>query len=242
MGVIYKHTNKINGHMYIGYSTYSMEKRWKEHIRDCKCVNHKAYNTHFYNALRKYGPDVFDHELLEECSDEIEVLKEREKYWIAYYNTYEDRDNYNLTPGGDGGPLSEETKRKIGEGNKGKKASEETRKKLSESRKGENHPMFGKQHSEDSKKKISEAKKGITHSEETRKKMSEARKGENNPLFGKPRSEETCKKISESLKGKKPSEETCKKISEAKEGKTRGPYKKKSQENILCNSDNACET
>lgn len=28
-------------------------------------------------------------------------MKEREKYWIKYYNTYEDRNHYNETPGGD---------------------------------------------------------------------------------------------------------------------------------------------
>lgn len=28
-------------------------------------------------------------------------MKEREKYWIKYYNTYQDRNHYNETPGGD---------------------------------------------------------------------------------------------------------------------------------------------
>jgi group I intron endonuclease len=50
-------------------------------------------------------------------------------------------------------PMTEETKRKIGEGNNGKIVSIETRKKLSD------------------------ARKNYTHSEETRRKMSEARKG-----------------------------------------------------------------
>jgi group I intron endonuclease len=248
MGVIYKHTNKIDGHMYIGYSTFSIEKRWKEHLRDCKCVNHKNYNTHFYNALREYGEDAFEHEILEEChTNDLEVLYEREKYWIAYYNTYENRDHYNLTPGGDGGPVSEETRKKMSEaqkGNKnslGKKRSDETKRKISLANKGNKRSLGrilseetrqkisegnkGKILSEETRKKISEGNKGNnnwlgkTHSEETRQKISEAKKGNKNWL-GKTHSEESRQKMSEGRKGKPKSEETRKKMSEAQKGKT----------------------
>ena len=107
---------------------------------------------------------------------------------------------------------SEETKRKIGEGNKGKVISEESRKKISDSTKGripwnkdkkgvmpepwnkgkehmhgENHPMFGKHPSEETLKRMSESHKNHRVSEETKRKMSEARKGRapwNNGLSG----------------------------------------------------------
>lgn len=47
--------------------------------------------------------------MLEEC--EISILNERERYWIKCYNSYEE--GYNLTPGGDGISLPEETINKI---------------------------------------------------------------------------------------------------------------------------------
>jgi group I intron endonuclease len=68
--------------------------------------------------------------------------------------------------------LSEEHKKKIGEGNKGKKLSEETKKKLSEANKG-------KHHSEETKRKMSLASKGKLKSEKTRQRMSAAQRGEN---------------------------------------------------------------
>lgn len=45
--------------------------------------------------------DIVILELIDENNREL--LKEREKYWIKYYNTYEDKTKgYNMTPGGDG--------------------------------------------------------------------------------------------------------------------------------------------
>jgi hypothetical protein len=54
-----------------------------------------------------------------------------------------------------GKPRSEETKRKISEGNKN--PSEEKRKKMSVALKGKNNPMYNKTHSEETKRKMSEA-------------------------------------------------------------------------------------
>ena len=64
---------------------------------------------------------------------------------------------------------SEETRRKISEGNKGKVLSEETRKKLSKISKG-------KVVSQETRKKVSEANKGKRRTEEQRRRMSDVRK------------------------------------------------------------------
>lgn len=52
-----------------------------------------------YKAIRKYGIENFNFDIIEECS--ADELNEREKYWISYYNSYGEN-GYNLTPGGDG--------------------------------------------------------------------------------------------------------------------------------------------
>lgn len=90
-GFIYKITNKVNGKSYIGQTRYTVEFRWRQHI-------HKKDNTYFHNALKKYGIANFTIETLEECN--VEVLNEREIFYIAKYNTF--KDGYNLTMGGDG--------------------------------------------------------------------------------------------------------------------------------------------
>lgn len=90
-GIIYKITNKVNGKSYIGQTRYTLEFRWRQHL-------HKKDNTYFHNAIRKYGSDNFQLEVLEECP--YSSLNEREIFYIAKYNTL--KDGYNLTLGGSG--------------------------------------------------------------------------------------------------------------------------------------------
>ena len=58
-GIIYKHTCVVTNKSYIGYTTKSMEDRWKEHI-DMVNLGSKFY---FHNAIRKYGSDNFTQKL-----------------------------------------------------------------------------------------------------------------------------------------------------------------------------------
>jgi group I intron endonuclease len=99
------------------------------------------------------------------------------------------------------GPMSAETKRKIGNSNRGKKKPEfsaEHRKKLGETYKRRKSFNISEEH----KKILRDSWKGHHHTEETKKKMSFDRLGEKHPLFGVPRSKETKLKLSKSLKGK----------------------------------------
>lgn len=93
---IYKITNLINNNAYIGLSI-NIEKRWQAHKERSQDQNNKEYNKILYAAFRKYGIDNFKFEILEICQPQ--ELKQKEIYWIAYYDTY--RNGYNATPGGD---------------------------------------------------------------------------------------------------------------------------------------------
>jgi group I intron endonuclease len=92
---IYKFTNKINGKIYIGQSI-DINARKRSHINDAYCKG-KDSNCPFHQAIIKYGEDGFNFEIIEECPKEL--LNEREKYWIQYYNSY--HNGYNASPGGD---------------------------------------------------------------------------------------------------------------------------------------------
>lgn len=94
MGYIYKITNDINDKVYVGKSEYSIQKRWKEHLKDSK--KRKNEKRPLYNAMNKYGPEHFFIELVEETDN----LSEREQFWIDYYDAY--YNGYNGTKGGDG--------------------------------------------------------------------------------------------------------------------------------------------
>lgn len=91
---IYKITNKINGHAYIGLST-NIEKRFEYHKNP---YNQKREHTKLlYLAFAKYGIENFTFETLEECS--IEELAEKEQFYITLYDTQ--KNGYNMTAGGE---------------------------------------------------------------------------------------------------------------------------------------------
>ena len=91
---IYKITNKLNNHSYIGLST-KVEERWKYHQSPYN-QQRESYKS-LYKAFKKYGIENFTFEILEECS--IEELGEKEKYYITKYDTY--KNGYNMTTGGE---------------------------------------------------------------------------------------------------------------------------------------------
>ena len=95
---IYKITNKINGHCYIGQSI-CIEKRWKDHRIAAFNTNDPSYDYPLYRAFRKYGIDNFVWEVLEQV--ENTSLDEKEIYYISLYNSFEN--GYNQTPGGSSG-------------------------------------------------------------------------------------------------------------------------------------------
>ena len=94
-GYIYLIENKINSKKYIGQTSYSIERRMAEHIRGAK----QHPNRPLYRAINKYGEENFNISIVEEC--EINLLSEREIYWINKFNTYYG-DGYNATLGGEG--------------------------------------------------------------------------------------------------------------------------------------------
>ena len=159
-----------------------MEKRWKQHIYESNKQDSWEWNTPLGNAIKKYGKDSFQVFVLEECSSEIE-LKQKEIQLIKERKSLSTENGYNLTLGGDGRlgyKLSEETKRKIGEGNIGKVMSNEAKEKMSVAAKkrsvGKLSPMDGKKHTEESKQKIISFLTGRKHSEESKRKCSESMK------------------------------------------------------------------
>ena len=94
MAIIYKVTNDINNKIYIGKTIQTIEERWWQHT-----TSHINDNTKFHRAILKYGKEHFHIEIIEKDVKESE-LDERERYWINYFNSYEN--GYNSTLGGDG--------------------------------------------------------------------------------------------------------------------------------------------
>lgn len=97
---IYKITNLSNNKIYIGQSI-NIYQRYKAHQQYALNPKSREYNTPIHNAIRKYGIQNFQLEILEQCT--TEQLDEKEIYWINYYNSTDRAIGYNLTNGGMGG-------------------------------------------------------------------------------------------------------------------------------------------
>lgn len=89
---VYKITNKLNGKIYIGQSL-NTQRRWKEH--QASWVQNSIINK----AVRKYGPENFEIEILYKG----ENYNEKEKYFIEHFDSI--NKGYNLLPGGEEPPI-----------------------------------------------------------------------------------------------------------------------------------------
>lgn len=141
-----------SGKSYIGQSVDLID-RHREFVRF-----DRPYSGITINRAREKYNNINDwkYEVLEYC--DVDMLDEREIYYIALYDTM--NNGYNSNVGG--------------EGNIGLKQSEKTRKKISLSQIGEKNNNYGKPRTLEIRKKISETERGKFVSDETRIKQSKA--------------------------------------------------------------------
>jgi group I intron endonuclease len=140
---IYKITNKTNGHFYIGYTKLTLEKRFKLHTKAT------TNRMPIVSAIKKYGVDNFNIELLCEFNNKLDATTCEIKL------IEELKPNYNIHPGGTGGSMYGPMN-----GMYGKKHTDTWIKNKSKSMSGKNNPMYNKTHTDEVKKILSELKIG----------------------------------------------------------------------------------
>lgn len=232
--IIYLVHNNINGKNYIGKTKNNLTKRWKEH---CQSFLNGSV-CHFYSAIKKYGCNNFSRRILNHATT-IEELNKLEKYYIKQLNTHSSMGGYNMTWGGDGGPIrlgmkgKDITKKRISEklmrNKNGRDVvfTEERKNKISAKLKN-NKNCLGYKLDEEHKKNISKRMQGNTNgignrgprgrilSEQERKNRSDHMKRFWDINKGKIfRSEETKQKIRKKRKLQIITDEHKRKISES---------------------------
>ncbi len=183
MYTIYKATNKINGKSYIGFDS-NWPKRRKFHERLSQKDDPKL---HFHRALKKYGIQSFEWEVLFQNEDRDYTLKDREPHFISEHKTFEH--GYNMTLGGEGNrglrfKHTPEAREKIriaqsinnsmtgrDPWNKGEPCKEETKLKISKANKGKVASNKGIPMSLDQKQKLSAHFSGKSKSEKWKESM-----------------------------------------------------------------------
>ena len=205
---VYKISNSINNKVYIGITSYSIEERYKWHVRDCK----RGVDKKLYKAMRKYGVENFRIDLLEEVSDAI-VVEEREEFYIEKYDSF--NNGYNASPASHGIIRhTEKAKRLMSEKAKGRKQNREVIEKRSASMKKfwEENIDLRERYAEEARRKF----KGKKHTDEFRDSARQR-------MLGATRKEETKQKISKANKGRTQHTHIC--IYCNKEGKSSAMFR-----------------
>lgn len=133
---IYKITCLFNNKIYIGsacangksLSRKGFYSRWSTHINKLNLNKHR--NHYLQNCWNKYGKENFKFEILELCTKENII--EREKYWINFYKAYDNNIGFNIikTNLANYGIFSKEHKQKISQSLLGKPRTLELKQKL----------------------------------------------------------------------------------------------------------------
>lgn len=132
---VYKHTNKINGKVYIGITCQNVKDRWG------RGSTYQA--QHFGRAIKKYGWDSFEHLIIAKCLSRKDAC-ELERLLIKAYDSTNPQKGYNEALGGDGGGMykkhhTKESKEKISKARKKNGFTETHKKHISESKQGVKH-------------------------------------------------------------------------------------------------------
>lgn len=120
---VYKIINSVNDKVYVGRTTRSIERRWKEHMQSLA----NGDNRHLYCAMRKHGVDKFEIRLIEKCSS-FEEMVEKEAFYCEKYEAY--THGYNMTTAGEINPMDCEKSRLLHDQ---KMRSEDVRSRISAS-------------------------------------------------------------------------------------------------------------
>lgn len=209
---IYKLTCQITEKSYIGF-TNNVLRRMRQHKKAAAVEIPKNY---IHKAIKKYGWENFEMNVLFSSKDKDYMLHEMEPYFIVYYNSISN--GYNLTRGGQSRegyknkeprtPLTLEQKEYIGICTKQAMADPEIRQKLRDGQKKIIRPK-GYKHTEQSKKNMSQGHLSSMN-DDIRNRISEASKimwldpeiREKHIISRKNISDETREKMSKAKIGK----------------------------------------
>lgn len=137
---IYEHISP-SGNIYIGITSTKVDKRWKYGSGYYNC-------TIFYKAIKKYGWNNFQHNIIASNLGEM-TAKNMEKDLIKYYKSK--NISYNITNGGDGhlgcswNP-SDATRKLWSKQRKNRTLSEGWKLKISESMKNQSYRISSESH------------------------------------------------------------------------------------------------
>ena len=151
---VYMHVNKTNGKRYIGITCQSNPKR-----RWAKGEGYKQQKR-FYNAIKRYGFNGFEHLILEEGLTK-EQAEAKEQEYISNYKSNDLRYGYNIENGGHVNKYTAEQRKQMSIAHLGHTHSEQTKRKMSIAHKGKSAEwLIGTKASTTTREKMSRQRRG----------------------------------------------------------------------------------
>lgn len=93
---IYLVKNTINNKNYVGKAVNIYHRFWSHKNEASKDIMTDRASPLLFKAMKKHGIDVFELIILERLPLEEKILKERELFWMDYYNSLDRCCGYNL--------------------------------------------------------------------------------------------------------------------------------------------------
>src|SRR5690348_108897 len=167
--VVYQLFNRLNGKSYIGQTVQPLHIRWRKH----KDAALHGKLPRICKAIRKYGPESFDSQILA-VTQTKEELNNLERLWIILLQTTNESFGYNITAGGNTTYIGPIGRAKIARALQGRPLSIEHRQHIGDaSRRRWADPTYKTRVSS----LISKSLIGRTMSEETKHKQSVTKRG-----------------------------------------------------------------
>lgn len=174
-GHVYLVTNKANGKVYVGQTTASIAKRWRDHVSSAVRGCTRGI---LYPAIRKYGRYGFTVQAIAAANDK-KSLGAAEHFFITMYEARDKEKGYNLREGGVHGKFSLQSRQKLAAVKTGKPLKPEHRNNIARAMSGSGNGFYGKKHTEEFKTKM----RNRVVSKETRLKQSLQRRKEDGVRF-----------------------------------------------------------
>jgi hypothetical protein len=129
--------------MYIGFTSYTPDERYKLHISACNDSRNVERKQHIHSAIIKHGVENFKFDILYQSFD-FEHCLSMETHFIREYNSFGGKSGYNHTMGGEDRTRSKATVEKHRAKMKGRKQSTEHCKNKGIALSGKNNGMYGR--------------------------------------------------------------------------------------------------
>ena len=107
---IYIHINKINNKKYVGITSRPAKVRWEKNGSGYK--PYYGHRNYMWNAIQKYGWDNFEHIIIQENLTKDQA-NEMERRLIAYYDSANPNNGYNIQLGGNAKGCQNESTKKL---------------------------------------------------------------------------------------------------------------------------------